>query len=242
MARRMRVKRQVIRQHRPVQTALVVAAGVLVIGASAYVLYDKASRWAQAELVALQEERDELASTVTSLREANTTLRERVAVLERAQQVEGKAYQNVDQHLRSLQDEVLALKEEIAFYRGIVADGKEKGLKIQTFVVDKETTPGAYRFELVLTQQLKRVKTISGTVKLKVLDEENGRPTNLLLSDLNGHQGDALKFEFKFFQRIEGRFTLPDGFKPDRLQIQVVSKGKKPASVEKSFEWRGLTG
>ena len=238
----MRVKRQVIRQHRPIMTAVIAAAIVAAIGVAGYQLYRNAGNWAQEELVTLQEERDELRTTVEVLREKNSALHERVAILERAQQVEGKAYEDVDQHLRSLQDEVLTLKEEIAFYRGIVSAGKEKGLKIQTFVVDKETSPGAYRFQLVLTQHLKRVKMISGTVKLKVLDEENGRPTSLLLSDSNGQQGNALKFEFKFFQRIEGRFTLPDGFKPDRLQIQVVSKGKKPASVEKSFEWQGLAG
>lgn len=237
----MRVKKQIIRQHHPLRDLTFAAIGVMVIGASVYALYMNASSWAQEELSALHEERDELVSTVEALREGNAALRERVAILERAQQVEGKAYEGVDSHLRRLQDEVLALKEEVAFYRGIVSDGKEKGLKIQTFVVDKETSPGAYRFQLVLTQQLKRVKMISGTVKLNVLDDQNRRPMRLLLSDMSGEQANSLGFEFKFFQRIEGRFTLPDGFKPERLQIQVVSKGKKPASVEKSFEWRGLT-
>jgi hypothetical protein len=237
----MRVKRQVIRQKHPVRDLIIGVVGVVAIGASAYALYVKAYGWAQVELSALSEERNELMVTVQTLREGNSALRERVAILERAQQVEGKAYEDVDEHLGRLQDEVLALKEEIAFYRGIVSAGKEKGLKIQTFVVDKETTPGAYRFQLVLTQQLKRVKVISGTVKLKITDEQNSRPTSLLLSDMSGEQSKSLNFEFKFFQRIEGRFTLPDGFKPDRLQIQVVSKGKKPASVEKSFEWLGLT-
>ncbi len=237
----MRVKTQIIRQHRPVRDLVLAGVAVIAMGASAYALYMNASAWAQEELSVLSEERDELMITVEALREGNTVLRERVAILERAQQVEGKAYEGVDVHLRSLQDEVLALKEEIAFYRGIVSAGKEKGLKIQTFVVDKESSSGAYRFQLVLTQHLKRVKIISGTVKLNIVDEENGKPTRLLLSDMSGRQANSLKFEFKFFQRIEGRFTLPDGFKPDRLQIQVVSKGKKPASVEKSFEWQGIT-
>jgi hypothetical protein len=237
----MRVKTQVIRQYHPVRNFIIAGIGVLAIGASAYALYLNASGWAQEELSALSEERNELMVTVEALSEGNTTLRERVAILERAQQVEGKAYEGVDVHLRSLQDEVLALKEEVAFYRGIVSAGKEKGLKIQTFVVDKESSSGAYRFQLVLTQNLKRVKMISGTVKLNILDEQNGKLRRLLLSDMSGQQASSLKFEFKFFQRIEGRFTLPDGFKPDRLQIQVVSKGKKPASVEKSFEWQGIT-
>jgi len=237
----MRVKTQVIRQHRPVRDLIIASVSVLAIGASAYALYMNASDWAQEELSVLSEERDELMITVEALREGNTVLRERVAILERAQQVEGKAYKDVDVHLRSLQDEVLALKEEIAFYRGIVSAGKEKGLKIQTFVVDKESSSGAYRFQLVLTQHLKRVRMISGTVKLNIVDEQNGKPRRLMLSDMSGQQANSLKFEFKFFQRIEGRFTLPHGFKPDRLQIQVVSRGKRPASVEKSFEWQGIT-
>ncbi len=237
----MRVKTQVIRQHRPVRDLVIAGVAVIAIGVSAYALYMNASAWAQEELSVLGRERDELMITVEALREGNTVLRERVAIVERAQQVEGKAYEGVDVHLRSLQDEVLALKEEIAFYRGIVSAGKEKGLKIQTFVVDKESSSGSYRFQLVLTQNLNRVKMISGTIKLNIVDEQNGKPRRLLLSDMSGQQANSLKFEFKFFQRIEGRFTLPDGFKPDRLQIQVVSKGKKPASVEKSFEWQGIT-
>ena len=237
----MRVKQQVVRQHRPVRNLIIAMIGVVAIGVSAYTLYMNANNWAKEELTTLYSERDELMTSVVALRDANTALRERVAILERAQQVEGKAYEGVDTHLRSLQDEVLALKEEIAFYRGIVSAGKEKGLNIQAFVVDKENSAGAYRFQLVLTQNLKRVKTISGTVKLRVMDEQEGIPKGLVLSDMSGLQANSLKFEFKFFQRIEGRFTLPDGFKPERLQIQVVSSGKKPASVEKSFEWLGLT-
>jgi hypothetical protein len=237
----MRVKQQVIRQHRPLRNLIIAIVGVVGIGVAGYATYLNSNEWAQAELSALYSEREELMTTVDALRDANGTLRERVAILERAQQVEGKAYKNVDAHLRNLQDEVLALKEEVAFYRGIVSAGKEKGLNIQTFVLDKETSPGAYRFQLVLTQHLKRVKMITGKVKLKVMDEQDGRPKELLVSDMAGQQADYLKFEFKFFQRIEGRFTLPDGFKPERLQIEVVSSGRKPASVEKSFEWHGLT-
>ena len=139
----MGVKKQVVRQHHPLRDLSIGVVAVLAIGASAYALYVSANGRAQDELFALHQERDELLVTVEALRDANTALRERVAILERAQQVEGKAYQDVDVHLGSLQDEVLALKEEVAFYRGIVAAGKEKGLKIQTFVVDNESTPGA---------------------------------------------------------------------------------------------------
>ncbi len=103
----MRVKTQVIRQHRPVRDLVLAGVAVIAMGASAYALYMNSSAWAQEELSVLSEERDELMITVEALSGGNTVLRERVAILERAQQVEGKAYEDVDVHLRGLQDEVL---------------------------------------------------------------------------------------------------------------------------------------
>lgn len=236
----MRIKRQVIRPHRPLRNLLALVLVLVAAAAVAYALNLNARRATQNELTELRDERDSLRETVELLRESNAALRERVAIVERGQQVERKAYADVDQHLRGLQDELLALKEEVAFYRGIVSSGKEKGLKIQTFVLDKENNPGVYRFQLVLTQHIKRVKMISGTVKLTVTDLEGRQSRGLQVSDLTGRELNPLTFEFKFFQRLEGRFTLPEGFEPGRLQVKVTSSGKKPANVEQAYDWRGL--
>ncbi|MEE9268845.1 MAG: hypothetical protein V3V49_01145, partial [Candidatus Krumholzibacteria bacterium] len=81
----MRVKAQVIRPYHPVRKFVIAGIGVLAMGASAYVLYSNASDWAQEELSVLSEERDKLMITVEALREGNTDLRARVAILERAQ-------------------------------------------------------------------------------------------------------------------------------------------------------------
>jgi hypothetical protein len=236
----MRIKRQVIRAHRPLRNLAALVLVLVAAGAAAYSLHLNARSATQNELIELRTERDSLQQTVELLRESNATLRERVAIVERGQQVERKAYSDVDQHLRGLQDEVLALKEEVAFYRGIVSSGKEKGLKIQTLVLDKENSHGAYRFQLVLTQHMKRVKLISGTVKLSVTDLQGGQSKGLAVSDLSGRELNPVAFEFKYFQRLEGRFTLPEGFEPSRLQIKVTSSGKKPANLEQAYDWQGL--
>ncbi|MDX1432453.1 MAG: DUF6776 family protein [Gammaproteobacteria bacterium] len=234
------MKRHVIKPHRPLRTILLVVVAVIA-GAAGVLAFSAGERGPlQAALEELHEERDSLASAVTMLRSRNEELRERVAILERGQQVESKAYADVGQHLRSLQDEVLALKEEVAFYRGIVSSGKEKGLNIQTFVVDKENVEGAFRFQLVLTQHLKRVKQISGTVRISVMDENGNQPRDLTLVDLEGRERPEIEFEFKYFQRLEGRFTLPDGVSPQRVLVRVFPSGKSPKSVEQGFDWNSL--
>ena len=70
----MRLKRQIIRQHRPVRKLIVAIIGVVTIGASAYALYVGAGRWAQDELSALHSERDELLTTANPEPESDAAL------------------------------------------------------------------------------------------------------------------------------------------------------------------------
>lgn len=238
----MRLRRHVIRPHRPLRRVVLVLAAFVALVIVGYLLHLRERRADAHEIAALTQERDSLQQTISELESRNASMRERLAVLERARQVDGKAYSEVGRHLRSLQDEVLALKEEVAFYRGIVSAGKEKGLNIQTFVLDKNGTSNAYRFQLVLTQNMKRAKVVSGTVELSVTGEQGGQSRRLTLVELSQDRTQALEFRFKYFQRLEGNFKLPDGFVPRQVHVSATASGKDPKNVEQAFDWQGLIG
>lgn len=238
----MRFRRHVIRPHRPLRRVALVVAAFVALAIVGYLLHLRERSADARDIAALEQERDSLRQQVTELDVRNAAMRERLAILERARQVDGKAYSEVGQHLRSLQDEVLALKEEVAFYRGIVSAGKEQGLNIQTFVLDKNGTGNAYRFQLVLTQNMKRAKVVSGTVKLSVTGEQGGQSRRLGLDELSADRARALEFQFKYFQRLEGSFTLPEGFVPRQVHVNATASGKKPKNVEQAFDWQSLVG
>jgi len=238
----MRLRRHVIRPHRPLRSIGFVVLVFVALGILGYVLHLRDRQADAQEIAALKQERDSLQETVSELNARGAAMRERLAILERARQVDGKAYADVGEHLRSLQDEVLALKEEVAFYRGIVSAGKETGLNIQTFVLDKDGESNAYRFQLVLTQNMKRAKVIKGTVKLSVTGEQGGQSRRLNFDELSGEQTRALEFQFKYFQRLEGKFTLPEGFVPRQVHVNASASGKRPKNVEQAFDWQGLIG
>ena len=44
-------------------------------------------------------------------------------------------------------------------------------------------------------------------------------------------------FAFKYFQDFDRELVLPKGFKPEKVNIQVISKSKSVASVKESFDW-----
>ena len=180
---------------------------------------------------------------VKTLESDKAELRERVAILERAAQVERQAYSHVDRTLRELQDQILDLKEELAFYRGIVARrGEVRGLAIQSFKVQRDGDPGQYRYKLVLTRMEKNAKVLQGNVSLTVAGEQEGSFKRFTLSDLSGQGQRDLKLSFRHFQRLEGRLNLPEGFIPHRVEVKVKTSGKKQTQVEKTFDWPRLVG
>ncbi|MBD3608936.1 MAG: hypothetical protein HUJ30_00110, partial [Gammaproteobacteria bacterium] len=83
-------------------------------------------------------------------------LSEQKTALEQGKQIEQQAYDKVRNDLKELQDENLELKEELAFYRGIVSPKEgAHGLRIQGLHVTKNAQEGSYQYKLVLKQEMK---------------------------------------------------------------------------------------
>jgi hypothetical protein len=49
----------------------------------------------------------------------------------------------------------------------------------------------------------------------------------------------GLPFSFKYFQQVQGSFTLPAGFKPTRLRVIANAEGDEP--VTSTIPWADAT-
>ena len=164
-------------------------------------------------------------------------MRKRLTVLTREQQVERIAYGEINERLRSLQSTVHSLKEEVAFYRGIVVSDGEKGIQVQSLAVDPDGRERGYRYQLVLTRGGKSDKVAAGSVSLSVSGEHEGKPRRLSFQDLSVPSADALEFSFKYFQRLHGHMTLPAGFVPRRVYVRVDMPEENSTGLERHFDW-----
>lgn len=171
---------------------------------------------------------------VTTLIAENRKLRSEVARQHRRRAVDGEAYQRLERHLKELQDEMMTLREEIAFYRGIVSYDQNEGLDIRSFDLDEEGD--AFAFSLVLINGLKNDKLIDGTVTMSVVGEHQGQAKILSIAQLSDMSNEDIAFSFKHFQRIRGRLSFPAGFVPEKVYVFVSPRGDLD-SVEKSFTW-----
>ena len=154
--------RMSVREQRPLRETLYFAVIVIALGVAGYLAYANGRATSAMRYLSASTDRDRLVSEVDELESQNRGLRERIALLERTGQVERKAYADVDEHLKDLEDEIFDLKEEVAFYRDIVSARREKGLNIQSLDILPVGTGSDYRYRLVLTKDMRNDKVVTG--------------------------------------------------------------------------------
>lgn len=169
---------------------------------------------------------------------AITRLHENKAILERSSKVEREAHYQLEMTVAELQNKILELEEELAFYRGIVSPKNAKsGLRIEEFEIVPGSELRKYHYKLVLTQVLNNNDFVSGSVELQIDGLFKGKPRTLARGEFESESEKQSKFRFRYFQNLEGDIVLPDGFRPVRMNVKVLPKGRKYKRLEQVYDW-----
>jgi hypothetical protein len=235
--------RIVIAQHRPWRRFALVAAGAAALACGAFALYRYARATTVSDFAHAQLERDQLRAESRELSQKlraalneNQRLHDQLAYLNRSQQIEGSACDTVKRSLSALQSENADLREQLAFYRGIVSPSESQaGVRVFEFKVHKLAQANAYRYDLVLIQSVRRDKRTDGTAEISIEGYRGGQKQMLKLADLLADHNRNLVFSFKYFQEFSGTFRLPEGFKPQRAQISLTADGA--SKIDDDYDW-----
>lgn len=185
--------------------------------------------------VVLQRQSDSLLKTV---KEQNDALRAQAASAELARRVDHQAYADIEKTLGELQTQVARQREELAFYRGIVApeDGLG-GLHIQRLEVLPGNVDRQFHLRLVLVQSLRQEAVAAGSVEIALVGSRDAMPVRLALNELSGGSADAhLAFSFRYFQNVEQDIVLPERFEPSSVEVEV--KPARQSTIKQSFPWQ----
>ena len=181
-----------------------------------------------AEVSQEQEEKD------SQLRE----LRKKITILERIAQVDKAAQDEVRKAISELEKENLELREELGFYQNIMAATSDsRGLKIQGFRLEASNDKQRYQFELVLTRIVKGGTVASGDISITLTGSGNSGQKDYDLKELLEGKGSELSFKIKHFKRIDGIFSLPEGFVPEVIKVVIQPHEEKASPIEKVFQW-----
>jgi hypothetical protein len=212
----------------------------IAVVAGLYLTFELGRIQADYNIVEVAAERRAVNKEIKDLEKHIQTLKEQVALLETHRDIDREAYADVESSLTGLQQKIHEQREAIAFYRGIIspADGG-RGLRVQELKVSKGKQEGLYHVNLVLVQVMQHDRSVKGDVEFSLEGAQDGVATTYTLAQLVPEDEKSdWPFSFRYFQNLDRRLILPDGFTPEKINVEVRSRTKSVASVTQSFLWQ----
>lgn len=213
-----------------------IAVAVIVGG---YLLFEFGRLQADYNIVDAIAEKQEFYDVISGLEDQIVGLKQEIALLETHREIDREAYQVVEANLTELQRKIQEQTEAIAFYRGIVSpkDGG-RGLRVQDLKLTRGKDDRHYNVRLVLVQVMQHDRSVKGEVNFSLDGALNGVATSYKLEQLLPEDGNSSwPFAFRYFQDFDRELVLPEGFKPEKVNVEVISRTKSIASVKQSFDW-----
>lgn len=170
-------------------------------------------------------------------------LNQQLADARLAQSIDAQAAGSLRETLGELRGEVAGLKEEVTFYKSLMAPSSlERGLQIANFELGRGDARNSFTYRLMLTQAKERRDWVQGKVEVQVhgtraTEQGEGAQEVLPLTELAELESYPLRFRFRYFQNLSGTVTLPEGFRPQAVLITVTPKGRSADAAQRSFDW-----
>lgn len=166
----------------------------------------------------------------------NLELRAELARASQALRLERQAVEELSAILRGLEGNQSDLEREVAFFRRIMAPEQEaRGLQVHDLDIEPVGPARVFRFVLTLTQLGRRESAAQGQVRMGLVGTRDGEEAELDSEQLGS--AAAMPFRFRYFQMLEGSWSVPEGFEPETVRVEALPSGKNAKVVTKEFSW-----
>lgn len=175
----------------------------------------------------------QLRDQIRLLRDENQQLRTQSIHVESQKQVTQVAQKDLAKDMAALQEENVQLKEELAFYKNILADSSGVAVvKVHSFKISKLAKPGEYDFRVLLIQSGRHDRSVQGSLQIALNGTRDGKPLVVPVTPAGGAKG--FKINFKYYQPVEGSFSVPDRAQMTELQAKFFQMGSSEPKLTQS--------
>jgi hypothetical protein len=233
----------VVRRRAPILRTALSIATVLVGLFALYVAYEFGRYDAGYDRQAVAQQRTELEVQIERLSKDNREMRTKFAELDTIRLGRPNEQAEMARQLGDLQARLERQSQELAFYRGVVAQGASTlGIRIEQLHIVPGPQPATFAVHLALVRAGKPDAEALGTLQLTVEGSSEGTPKTLDLTALTGGRLHELRYNFRYLENIEQELTLPPAFKPERLAVQVLSSRHDVEPLSQTFIWTVESG
>jgi hypothetical protein len=151
-------------------------------------------------------------------------------------QINKQALDEISVTLLTTSREIADLKEDLRFYESIIrTEGQGKGVQVRALRVSGTDQPDKFRYTLIVVNGTYGKKKTRAAARIELHGVYQGGDEVIAVKDDQG--SEKLPLHFKYFQRLDGAFTLPWHFQPRRLHVSINMHNKKTAIFEKWYDW-----
>ncbi len=135
------------------------------------------------------------------------------------------------------------LERELAFYREVMAPEEiSRGLVIRQPLFTALASPGRWRYQLVAQQSGQSNRARRGSLSVTLWGESAGVVEQYRLRDLDAElQGVEPVLNFRYFQRLDGEFSLPADFLPTHIVLNAALIKPVIEQLDLSYDWATVT-
>ena len=125
-----------------------------------------------------------------------------------------------------------------------IDESDNTGLSIARLDIDPTGELSRYRYRLVLRQRDADGDTwLTGHVRIELAGRVGTQPASIPLGDPAAKsETQEIFLRFKYFQNVEGEFTLPEGFIPEAVKVEAISIAPVAKTVAQEFNWIATRG
>ena len=229
----------VIRAHSPARRLVIIGVVSVLVIFALYIVYELGRFNAGYDRLAVAQQRTELEVEIEHLGKTNRELRTQLAELDTIRIGRAREQAEVTRTIGDLQAQVARQTQELAFYRGIVAQGAAAvGVKVQQVHITPGPKAQRYMVHIALVRTVRPDSVALGSVALSIDGETaDGTAATLDLPTLTPSRQKELPFNFRYFENLDQAVALPEGFEPKKLAVEVRSSKKDVAPASQSFPW-----
>ena len=228
----------VVRQRAPLLRNALFVATVLIGVFALYVVYELGRYNAGYDRQAEAQQRTELEVRIEYLEKDSRQLRTQLAEAETVRAGRAQEQAEVARAMGDLQAQVARQSQELAFYRGVVAQGAATiGIKIEQLRIVAGTGPATFIVHLSLVRSGRSDTDASGTLSLSLDGSVDGAARTLDLASLTAGRVRELRYSFRYLENFDQELGVPLAFKPEQLAIELHSSRHELAPLSQTFLW-----
>lgn len=191
----------------------------------------------------LNEHLSVMLAELNSIEERNHNLEAELSRLEVNVDAEQQTIKSLVQSNKQLQEELADVNNKLFFYERVVAPELETtGVEVYSFELSDNPEIKGWDYQLVLMQSQKDRRFLSGKFDISFSIFEGEQLKTVSLTALTDEVIDS--FKFKYFQTLQGSFSLPENAEVDEVVVKLTvasNRWNKAQNLEQRYDWRVLT-